>query len=312
MARYVWVHEETNHFLELIRDRGITNILDSKQQRNASIYKDLEAAMNVAGFRKPWQILRSKWKTLKQKYLAERRKLSKSGAGGKDRICFKYFSIMEEILGQRPIVTSMSKVVNSIDEEEEEDVDPDDRPTPRAKDASIDSSSFDDEPTIDAETNMDAEAPVTPNIVVEEERPALTAQHRWRTSRSRRPSLQSVVREQAREDNAVLNTISQVMSRAIQCFERATEAAERHATALEALAGIQQPNTSHTHHQPPYSLQHPTTNHPQPPFTSYSQPQHYHHTRPLHPPYHRQQAGYESEPWSAVSSPSTSSTYHML
>lgn len=35
MARHVSVHVET----ELVRDKGITNISDSKQQRNSSIYQ---------------------------------------------------------------------------------------------------------------------------------------------------------------------------------------------------------------------------------------------------------------------------------
>ncbi|MEQ2308499.1 hypothetical protein AMECASPLE_028866 [Ameca splendens] len=84
MARHVWCHQEMEYFLNLVHDRGITSILDSKKQINASIYQDLEAAMKEAGFHKPWQILRSKWITLKQKYLAEKRKLGKSGANGKD------------------------------------------------------------------------------------------------------------------------------------------------------------------------------------------------------------------------------------
>ena len=35
MARYVWTGEETEVFLYLIKEKNITAILDSKQQRNA-------------------------------------------------------------------------------------------------------------------------------------------------------------------------------------------------------------------------------------------------------------------------------------
>ena len=73
MARYMWTEEETELFLQMIKEKNITAILDSKQQRNAELYKELEGEMREKGFEKPWQILRSKWKTLKQRYLAERR-----------------------------------------------------------------------------------------------------------------------------------------------------------------------------------------------------------------------------------------------
>ncbi|KAF6738671.1 hypothetical protein FQA47_006276 [Oryzias melastigma] len=46
--------------------------------------------------------------------MAEKRKLGQSGAGGKGQITFKYFFQMEEILGQRPMVTSMASVINSM------------------------------------------------------------------------------------------------------------------------------------------------------------------------------------------------------
>lgn len=108
------MEDETEFFLNLIKDKEITAILDSKQQRNATIYKDLEGDMKDRGFDKPWQILRSKWKALKQKYLSEKRNLSKSGAGGKSKVKLKYFDLMDEILGQRPIVSSMNSVLNSI------------------------------------------------------------------------------------------------------------------------------------------------------------------------------------------------------
>ncbi len=45
MARYVWTEDETEFFVKLIKDKKITGILDSKQQRNATIYQNLEADM---------------------------------------------------------------------------------------------------------------------------------------------------------------------------------------------------------------------------------------------------------------------------
>ncbi|KAF6721020.1 hypothetical protein FQA47_018039 [Oryzias melastigma] len=232
--------------------------------------------------------------------MAEKRKLGQSGAGGKGQITFKYFFQMEEILGQRPMVTSMASVINSMGDD---DNGPD---TPGTKDASKDSAS-----SLDDESTTDAEMPGPSNTLEEEEREPQTpqSQQRWRNAKSRRSTLQSFLREQGRQDNAVLTTISEVLSRAVQCFERATEAAERHANALETLAGIRQPIVSDTRQQPPYFLQHPVRHQPQQPgYTTYIEPQH----RFTQPPYRTQQVENESEPHSALSFQSTSTTYHIL
>ena len=114
MARYVWTEEETTLLLTVICDKNVTAIFDSKQQRNSESYKDIERELRERGFEKPWQIIRSKWKALKQRYLAERRALHKSGASGRAKIKFKYYDIMDSILGHRPIVQAMSSVINSM------------------------------------------------------------------------------------------------------------------------------------------------------------------------------------------------------
>ena len=54
MAWYVWTEEETETFLAIILEKNTTAILDSKQQRNAECYKEIETEMREKGFNKPW------------------------------------------------------------------------------------------------------------------------------------------------------------------------------------------------------------------------------------------------------------------
>ena len=65
-GRFVWTEEEVVAFLTLIKEKQITAILDSKQQRNTSIYQELRVEMCSWGFDKPWTALRNTWKSLKQ------------------------------------------------------------------------------------------------------------------------------------------------------------------------------------------------------------------------------------------------------
>lgn len=112
-TRHKWSDKETITLLNLIKDKDISAIIDGKQQRNAIIYKELEKEMLEHGFEKPWDIIRTKWKGLKQAYMAEKRKLSKSGAGGKGDVKVKFWKILDDILGSRPVVTSITTNINS-------------------------------------------------------------------------------------------------------------------------------------------------------------------------------------------------------
>ena len=78
-VRYVWGDEETLFFLELIKEANVNAILNGKQQRNATVYQELQKQMMAKGFDKTWQILRSKWKSFKQRYMAERRRMASDG-----------------------------------------------------------------------------------------------------------------------------------------------------------------------------------------------------------------------------------------
>ena len=67
-TRYVWTEKEIKLFLALIQENNLTAILDGKQQRISTIYQDPREMMLLKGY-KPWNVLRSKWKALKQRYI---------------------------------------------------------------------------------------------------------------------------------------------------------------------------------------------------------------------------------------------------
>ena len=66
-------NEETRDFLNLIYEQNITTILDSKNLRNAIIYQELVKEMTNKGYDKPWDVLQSKWKALKQRYRSQKK-----------------------------------------------------------------------------------------------------------------------------------------------------------------------------------------------------------------------------------------------
>ena len=67
-TRYVWTDEEIKLFLALIQEKNLTAILDGKQQRISTIYQDPREMMLQKGYNKYWNVLRSMWKALKQRY----------------------------------------------------------------------------------------------------------------------------------------------------------------------------------------------------------------------------------------------------
>ncbi len=47
------------------------------------------------GYNKPWDVLRSKWKALKQWYMSQKRELCSSGAGGQIKRKFSRLNKMD-------------------------------------------------------------------------------------------------------------------------------------------------------------------------------------------------------------------------
>lgn len=59
---------------------SLAKFFDGKWQRNATTFQELQRKMAINGYTKVWHILWSKWKVLKQCYMAEKRNFSRSGS----------------------------------------------------------------------------------------------------------------------------------------------------------------------------------------------------------------------------------------
>ncbi|CAM4733720.1 unnamed protein product [Leuciscus chuanchicus] len=252
--RYSWTDDETRYFLHLIEENDITCIFDGKRQRNATTFQELQRKMAINGYTKPWHILRSKWKVLKQRYLVEKRDLSRSGSGGKKRTKFTFFSEMDHILGQRPIVSSFSTNINSSETSElcEQQGNEDDYSVSTDRPPNDSLTPSDSGPVTDS--NTESPSLDQPDETVQQDSDPPPNASRWRRSHQHAPKRKQLAelkaifhdfldqqREQAERDQQVTQSIASVISQAVQCFERCANAAERHAHASEVMAGLRQP-----------------------------------------------------------------------
>ncbi|KAL2083739.1 hypothetical protein ACEWY4_021512 [Coilia grayii] len=105
-----WSRAETLLFLTAIWEADVISALDGKRQRNADVFKKLSAVLSQRGMDKNWEALRNKWKTMKARYLADKRASMKSGTKGK--INYAFWEEMDVILGSRPVVTATHEATN--------------------------------------------------------------------------------------------------------------------------------------------------------------------------------------------------------
>ncbi|XP_050534981.1 uncharacterized protein LOC126901999 [Daktulosphaira vitifoliae] len=110
--RYIWSDRETEHFIRLIIDMGMTNMLDSKRKRNSDLYTSLVEPMSAAGFTRDAAQLRTKWKHLKQDYKVELVRIEKNGAASSR---MSYFHLLHEVLGCKPsnTMTYLCEVISN-------------------------------------------------------------------------------------------------------------------------------------------------------------------------------------------------------
>ncbi|KAL2096406.1 hypothetical protein ACEWY4_008554 [Coilia grayii] len=102
-----WSRAETLLFLNVLREADVVSALDRKRQRNADIFKKIATVLSRRGVDRNWEALRNKWKTMKGRYLAEKRASGKSGAEGK--INYEFWEEMDMIMGSRPVVTAANE-----------------------------------------------------------------------------------------------------------------------------------------------------------------------------------------------------------
>ncbi|KAL2091681.1 hypothetical protein ACEWY4_013944 [Coilia grayii] len=102
-----WSRVETLLSLNVLREADVVSPLDGKRQRNAEIFKKIATVLSRRGVDRNWETLRNKWKTMKGRYLAEKRASGKSGAEGK--INYEFWEEMDMIMGSRPVVTAANE-----------------------------------------------------------------------------------------------------------------------------------------------------------------------------------------------------------
>nr|XP_054931738.1 uncharacterized protein LOC129387059 [Dermacentor andersoni] len=114
-SRVSFTREETTAFLALISEMNISELLDSRRQRNQAHFQIIEAEMAELGYCWSWQQLRTHWKNLKARYNKELHEQNKSGAS---RSAWQWFTEMQALLSHRPMSEALSNGVDSVNNEE--------------------------------------------------------------------------------------------------------------------------------------------------------------------------------------------------
>ncbi|KAI7790674.1 hypothetical protein IRJ41_001436 [Triplophysa rosa] len=186
---------------------------------------------------------------------------------------------MDGILGHRPIVTSLASVINSS-VVNGEDIDNDFENTQSNADS-------EESPDISDSVGLGADGDrSSPNESQLDSSIPSVHQRFWTRSSARSTSRRGELtpffdarlrqqQEQADRDKETIQSISTVLTQAVQCFERCAEAAEKQARACEAMAcsGQQGRNIVQGHlHTSTFPTHEQSTSYNQQPSTSYNRP----------------------------------------
>ncbi|KAL2080258.1 hypothetical protein ACEWY4_024051 [Coilia grayii] len=201
-----WSRAETLLFLNVLREADVVSALCPRR-----------------GVDRNWEALRNKWKTMKGRYLAEKRASGKSGAEGK--INYEFWEEMDMIMGSRPVVTV-------------------------ANEATVDSGTGKCVSTA-METDGDMEIPDTPDTITPESLTPVTpggSLFRRPLKRKVTPAQQlneklseMMVRHERQEerDREMLQSIVSSVNRLVDCIER-----------QQTTSAFSQPSFPYPHPQP--------------------------------------------------------------
>ncbi|XP_075541838.1 uncharacterized protein LOC142587433 [Dermacentor variabilis] len=117
-TRVSFTREETSSFLAIVSEMNISELLDSRRQRNQAHFQKIQAEMAALGYHWSWQQLRTHWKNLKSRYNKELLEQSKSGAG---KSTWQWFSEMNALLAHRPMSQALHYGIDSNEPDESED-----------------------------------------------------------------------------------------------------------------------------------------------------------------------------------------------
>ncbi|KAH8023874.1 hypothetical protein HPB51_018855 [Rhipicephalus microplus] len=94
----------------------MSDLLDSKRQKNKDIFMDLERCLKEQGLTWTWEQIRTCWKNLKKRFTAERLLLCKSGG---EPSKWKWLDKMSLLLGDHPMVLARDYGVDTTAEDED-------------------------------------------------------------------------------------------------------------------------------------------------------------------------------------------------
>ncbi|KAH8042350.1 hypothetical protein HPB51_022068 [Rhipicephalus microplus] len=114
--RTMWTDDEITTLLALVNEKKLSDLLDSKRQKNKDIFMDLERCLKEQGLTWTWGQISTCWKNLKKCFTAERLLLCKSGG---EPSKWKWFDKMSLLLGDRPIVQARDYGVDTTAEDED-------------------------------------------------------------------------------------------------------------------------------------------------------------------------------------------------
>ncbi|CAN7938885.1 unnamed protein product [Ixodes hexagonus] len=97
---------------------NISELLDSRRQRNQVLFRKVQAEMEALGYHWSWQQLRTHWKNLKGRYNKERESQNKSGAAPST---WTWFEEMSALLAHRPMAEAREYGIDSQAQDEWDD-----------------------------------------------------------------------------------------------------------------------------------------------------------------------------------------------
>ncbi|MGH0142544.1 UNVERIFIED_CONTAM: hypothetical protein FKN15_019723 [Acipenser sinensis] len=106
-----WSDEETRVLISIIREEDVMRQLDRPKLRNSFVYQKVVDALSSQGIERTIPQTRDKFKKLKQSYLQERARRSRSGEGG--RAQFRFWEEMDCLLGQRPVASVKARLIDT-------------------------------------------------------------------------------------------------------------------------------------------------------------------------------------------------------
>ncbi|KAK7925646.1 hypothetical protein WMY93_007956 [Mugilogobius chulae] len=115
-AKQNWSVSDTNTLLELLKEMKIVQRLDGRKVRNNELFIQVHERLKEAGIERTIEQIKNRWKSLKSAYYKAKTQNNRSGS---DPSSFPFYSLMDDLMGERPLSNVPSNGVDVGFEEEE-------------------------------------------------------------------------------------------------------------------------------------------------------------------------------------------------